>query len=189
MKCIHCSYLSVDLYNSGMTVVGANNCVLFEIKAYFSESRLWLVLKKKKKRKPMWLVSLLLLLYLMDILSKYSLNMYAYVHRIILPTEFFKKFSLFYFYWLFYLFTFNMLFPSQFLLHKLPITSSSPCFCEGAPPTAHFCLSDPVFLYTGSSSLHRTKGLHSHWCQIRQCSAKYVAGAMGLNMYTLWLVV
>jgi hypothetical protein len=36
--------------------------------------------------------------------------------------------------------------------------------------------------YTGSLSLHRTKGLPSYWCQIRQFSATYAAGAAAPSM-------
>ena len=57
----------------------------------------------------------------------------------------------------------------------------SHCFYEGVPPPhhpTHFCLTALAFLYAGASRLHRTKGLPSHWCQIRQSSAKYAAGAM-----------
>jgi hypothetical protein len=35
-----------------------------------------------------------------------------------------------------------------------------------------------AFPYTGALSLHRTKGLSSHWCTTRPSSATYVAGAM-----------
>ena len=52
----------------------------------------------------------------------------------------------------------------------------------------HSCLSTLVFLYPGSSSFHRTKGLPSQWCQIRQSSAIYPAGAMG-TLSVLWLVI
>jgi hypothetical protein len=70
--------------------------------------------------------------------------------------------------------------PSQFFLHNSHI-SSSPCLYEGAPPPTptHSCLSTPVFPSPGSSSLHRTNGLLSQWCQMRPSSATYPAGAMG----------
>jgi hypothetical protein len=49
--------------------------------------------------------------------------------------------------------------------------SPLPCFYEGSPPPTaqpmHFYLTALAFLYTGASSLHRTKGLPSHWHQIR----------------------
>jgi hypothetical protein len=38
-------------------------------------------------------------------------------------------------------------------------------------------------------SLHRTKGLSSHWCLTRPSSATCAAGAMSPTMCTLWLVV
>jgi hypothetical protein len=43
----------------------------------------------------------------------------------------------------------------------------------------HSCLSNLASPYPGSSSLYRTKGLSSQWCQITQPSATYAAGAMG----------
>jgi hypothetical protein len=56
-----------------------------------------------------------------------------------------------------------LLSPLQTLSHPLPL----PCFYEGAPPHKYSCLTTLGFLYTGASSLHRTKGIPSHWCQIR----------------------
>jgi hypothetical protein len=55
-------------------------------------------------------------------------------------------------------------FPSAKLLFHPPL----PWIYEGTllPPT-HSCLTALAFLYTGASSLHRTKGLTSQWCQIR----------------------
>jgi hypothetical protein len=41
------------------------------------------------------------------------------------------------------------------------------CFYEGVPAPTHSCLTTLALLYTGASSLHRTKDLPSHWCQIR----------------------
>jgi hypothetical protein len=52
--------------------------------------------------------------------------------------------------------------------------------------STHLCLTALAFPYTGASSLHRTKGLSSHWCLIRPSSATYAAGAMGCSMCTLW---
>lgn len=57
-------------------------------------------------------------------------------------------------------------FPSANPLFHLPL----PCFYESAPPATHSCLTALAFLYTGASSLHRTKpSPHRprHWCQIR----------------------
>ena len=59
----------------------------------------------------------------------------------------------------------------------------SSCFYESTPPPTHpfpphlSCIS-----YAGASSLHRTKGLPFHWCQIRPSSATYVSGAMDPSM-------
>lgn len=72
---------------------------------------------------------------------------------------------------------------SWFPLWKPTIPSSSLCFYEGTrPPTTSSCLPTPAsyaFPYTGALSLHRTKGLSSHWCPT------YVAGAVGRSMCTL----
>jgi hypothetical protein len=79
-------------------------------------------------------------------------------------------------------------FPSANLLSHPP----SPCFYEVAPPTpnrSNFHFNPLPFPYTGASSLHRTKGLSSHWCQIRPSSAAYVAVAKSPSMCTLWLMV
>jgi hypothetical protein len=46
-----------------------------------------------------------------------------------------------------------------------------------------------AFPYTGASSLHRTKGLSSHWCPTRPSSATYAAGALSPSLCTLWLVI
>ena len=46
------------------------------------------------------------------------------------------------------------------------------CFYEDAPdPPTNTQLTALAFLYTGESSLHRTKGLPSHCCQIRSLSS------------------
>jgi len=71
---------------------------------------------------------------------------------------------------------------SQFPLQKAPIPSShplSPWGCSPHLPTPSH-LSTLAFPYTGTSSLHRTKGFSSHWCPIRPSSDIYEAGAMGL---------
>jgi hypothetical protein len=70
------------------------------------------------------------------------------------------------FYWIFYLFTFQMLSPFP------GFPSATPCPCYPIPPPLasmrvlpylpiHFCLPALTFLYTGASSLHSTKGLFS----------------------------
>jgi hypothetical protein len=51
-------------------------------------------------------------------------------------------------------------------------------------PTKH---SHPIIIL--SWDFHRTKGLPSHWCQIKLSSATYAAGAMGPAMCILVLVV
>jgi hypothetical protein len=62
-------------------------------------------------------------------------------------------------------------FPSTSRLSPPP----SPCLYEGAPPPFH-----PLLSQQPSGSLSWIiKGLFSQWCQIRQSSATYPAGAMG----------
>ena len=56
-------------------------------------------------------------------------------------------------------------------------------------PLTYFCLTALASPYSGSSSLHRTKGLPSQLCQIRPSSVTYVYGAIDHSIYTLWLVV
>ena len=67
---------------------------------------------------------------------------------------------------------------------------SSPCFYEGTSPHTHAPkhshLTVLAFPYTGASSLHRTKGIPSHWCQIRTSFATYAAGAMGPLWKSVW---
>jgi hypothetical protein len=65
-----------------------------------------------------------------------------------------------------------------------PTSPSFPC-----SPTHPLLLSGPGFPHTGAYSLHRTKGLSSHWCPTRPFSAAYATGAMSPNMCALWLVV
>jgi hypothetical protein len=88
------------------------------------------------------------------------------------------------------LFTFQIL--SLFLVsspwtsHPNPLSSVNPypnplprCLRKDAPPSTHPLPSIPLASpFSGAPSLHRTKHVPSHWCQIRQSSATYVAGAM-----------
>jgi hypothetical protein len=54
-------------------------------------------------------------------------------------------------------------------------------------PLTHTCLTALGFPYTGASSLHRTKDLHSNWCQIRPSTTTSVADAMGsIHVYSCW---
>ena len=60
-------------------------------------------------------------------------------------------------------------------------------------PPAHqstqSCFPVLAFPYTGASSLHRTKGLFSHWCLTRPSSVTYTTRSKGPSMCTPWLVV
>ena len=71
-------------------------------------------------------------------------------------------------------------------LSSLPTTASLRVLPH---PHTHCHLTALAFSYTGASSLYRTKGLSTHWCQIRPFFATYAAGAMGPSRWTLWLVV
>jgi hypothetical protein len=97
------------------------------------------------------------------------------------------------FYWLSYLFTFQMLSHFMVPLPGNPLSHpSSPCFYEGVPhPPTLSCLPTLTFPYTGSSSFYRSKGLFSHWFPTRPSSVTYVAGAMGVHtpcvLFGSWL--
>jgi hypothetical protein len=73
----------------------------------------------------------------------------------------------FFFYWLSYLFTFQMLFPTTSPLFPFPL------LLWGCSPT-HSFLTALAFPYTGAWSLYRTKGLSSHWCQTRPSSLLHI---------------
>jgi hypothetical protein len=77
-------------------------------------------------------------------------------------------------------------FPSETPYAMLPLPASMRVLLH--LPTQS-CLSALAFPYTGVSSLRRTKGVSSHWCQTRPSSATYAAWTMGSSMCTLWLVV
>ena len=83
------------------------------------------------------------------------------------------------FYWIFSLFTFQML--SLFLVSLPPGNTLShrpfPCFYAGVPPTTHLLTLDS-FALGHLSSLHRTKDLFFHLCMTRPSSATYSAGPM-----------
>jgi hypothetical protein len=78
-----------------------------------------------------------------------------------------------------------------------PLTSSSSLLplrrCTPTHPPTHPIiysnLTPLVSSFSGASSLHRTKCLPSHWCQMRQFSATYVAGAPDQFVCTHWLIV
>lgn len=75
-----------------------------------------------------------------------------------------------------------MLSPFSFPSTKLLSKSSHHCFFDGLLPPTHPLLPTAIALPNiGSLSLHKIKGLPSHWCQIRQPSAKYASGAMSFN--------
>jgi hypothetical protein len=98
--------------------------------------------------------------------------------------------GLFFFTWLFYLITFQMLSPFPVSLPQFPILFHSPlpCLYKGAPqPPTH-----PHLPHHPSIPLHWDKPPQDqeppiHWNQIRQFSATDVTRAMDPSLYTLWL--
>ena len=84
-----------------------------------------------------------------------------------------------FFYWLFYLFTFQMLssFPVSPL--KTPFPSPSPCLYEGSPPPTQLTA---LASHAGASRLHRTKHLLSNSYQIRPSTTTIAAEAIGPSM-------
>jgi hypothetical protein len=88
---------------------------------------------------------------------------------------------LFYFIGYFIYLHFKCYLPSQ--LNPLSSFQSS-LLLWGLFPTHPLPITSLAFHYAGSSSLHRTKGLFSHWCLTRQSSATY-----GPTMCILQLVV
>jgi len=81
---------------------------------------------------------------------------------------------------------------SRFPIHKPPIPSSLPLLLRGCslthPPNPSH-LPALTFPSTRRLSFSRTKGFSSHWCPTRSSSATYAAGAMGLSMCILQMVV
>ena len=84
----------------------------------------------------------------------------------------------------------------RYILNATPFLVSPPKISSSFPPSptsmsvfppspTHSHLSTLKFPYTGASSLHRTKGIPSHWCQIKPSFATYAAWAMGPSMCTL----
>ena len=82
----------------------------------------------------------------------------------------FKDFLSLFFYWLFYLFIFQML--SSFLVsllqtpYPIPLCLAAMRLLPHSP--SHSCLTSSISLYNGSSSLYRIKGLLSHGKQKRE---------------------
>ena len=73
--------------------------------------------------------------------------------------------------------------PSQSPLHLILLPFASKRVLPH-PPT-HSYLTPIGSPFSGTSSLHRTKCLLSHWCQMRQSSATYEVGATDWPMYPL----
>jgi hypothetical protein len=75
-------------------------------------------------------------------------------------------------------------YPSQPPSH--PLLLPPLCLDEVAPPSTN-SLTSPAFCYVGASSLHRMKGLPSHWWQIRPSADTYVSG-WWFSPWELWVV-
>jgi hypothetical protein len=90
------------------------------------------------------------------------------------------------FYWIFSLFTFQMLSLFQVsplsrspLLYPHPLASIRVFYHQHT----HSCFPTLAYLYTGLLSLHRTNGLSFDWSLTRPFSATYGSGAMGCSMW------
>jgi len=93
--------------------------------------------------------------------------------------------------WIFFIYISNVI-PLPSFLSINPLSHIFPFLLWGCSPTQSptpSCLSALTFPYTGGLSLGETKGFSSLWCLTRPSSATYAAGAMGLSMCTLWMVV
>jgi hypothetical protein len=82
-----------------------------------------------------------------------------------------------------FLVTLPQVLPSPFIAPLLPLHYASMRVLLYS--LTHSYLTTIASSYAGTSSLHRTKGLPSHLCQIRPFSATYIARAMDLSMHTL----
>ena len=132
-----------------------------------SRSMRWLVIVRKQKERWMLVFSWLLLPFTPfssgwhDSLWDYAISTQgAFPPQLDLPGHTIFLF-LFLFYWIFSLFTFQML--SLFPVPPSFRISPSSCFYEGVPPPTHSLLTPwPRFAYTGASSFNRTKDLFSY---------------------------
>jgi hypothetical protein len=96
----------------------------------------------------------------------------------------------FLFYWIFYIFTFQMLFHFCFPSKTPQSHAPPPASMRVFPLTrSNSQLNTLAFPYTGAKGLLRTKGHSSYWCQPTLSSATYATGAMGHSMCMLWLVI
>jgi len=81
---------------------------------------------------------------------------------------------------------FQVSLPEPLYLIPLPLLLRG---CSPSQTSALSHLSALAFPYTGAQSLHRTKALFPHRCEIRLSSATYVGGAMCPSMCNIWLAV
>jgi hypothetical protein len=109
-----------------------------------------------------------------------------YLSKYIMVVAGYFKMYLFHFYWLFYLFTLQLLSPFLVPPPQAPHPLLPPISRRVLPhlPTQS-CLSGLAFPYFRSSCFQRIKGLLSQWCQKRQSSATYSSGAVGNPVYSM----
>jgi hypothetical protein len=110
-----------------------------------------------------------------------------YLIMIIFPIIYFFFYFIGYFLCLYFkCYPFSQVFSPE-TPYRIP---APPAFMKVCPPPTHL-LPPPhhgIPLHW-ALSLHRTKGLSSHWCPTRPSSAVYASGAVSCSMCTLWLVV
>jgi hypothetical protein len=100
-------------------------------------------------------------------------------------------------FWIFSLFTFQMLstFPVSYTLETpYPIPSHSVSMRVFPYLPIHSCLPVLAFPYTGSFSLHRTKGFSAHWWPTRLSCATFVLFGWWFSPWVLfrgsgWLIL
>ena len=91
-------------------------------------------------------------------------------------------------YWIFSLFTFQMLSPFPVCPPENPFPLQPLLLWWCLPTTTHSCFPALVSPYTGASSLPRTIDLSSHSCPTWPSSATYVAGALHVYSFIGGLV-
>jgi hypothetical protein len=105
--------------------------------------------------------------------------MYKFLHKYLHPIAL---------YWIFYVFTFQILSPFLASLPEppSPIPSALNSLTVLPLQPTHSHLTSLAFPYNRKSSLHRTKGFSSYSYQTMRSSATYAPGAMGPSMCALW---
>ena len=129
---------------------------------------------------------LLLIFFLLIVPLLLSLLLYTDLH---LHSFSWKCHNFFIFYWIFYVFTFQMLSPFPVSPPEYPLPFSFLLHLWGCFLPTHSHVTALAFSYTRESSLYWTKGFSFHWCPTRPSTATQAAGAIGPSMCSLWLVI